>query len=66
MQFWTQHQSYMGAFTTVEAGTVGWGSMTIYKDNKNPPYKVSRGGVYLFDGKNLSIFIGSVQEAQKQ
>ena len=65
MQFWTQHQSYMGAYTTVEVGTVGWGSMTIYKDNKNPPYKVKRGGVYLFDGHNLSLFIGNVQEAQR-
>jgi len=64
VQWWTQHQSYMGAYTTVEVGTVGWGSMTLYKDNKHPAYKVSRGGVYLFDGKNLSIFIGNVQEAQ--
>jgi hypothetical protein len=64
VQLYTQNQSYMGAYTTVEVGTPGWGSMTLYKNNKNPPYKVRRNGVYLFDGRNLSLFIGDVAAAQ--
>lgn len=53
----TQFQSYMGAYTTVVVHTLGWGAMSTFKDNKNPPYTVERGKVYAFDGRNLSIFM---------
>ena len=66
VRLWTQHQSYMGAYTTVEIGTVGWGSMTLYKDNQDPPYQVIRKGVYLFDGNNLSLFLNDAKAAQKK
>jgi hypothetical protein len=58
-KFTTQFTSYMGAYTTVDVHTLGWGAMAVFKDNKAPQYTVQRDNVYLFDGKNLSHFFSS-------
>ena len=53
----TQFQSYMGAYCSVSVHCLGWGAMSCYKNNKSPAYLVQRGKVYVFDGKNLSMFM---------
>jgi len=56
VKYWTQFQSYMGAYTTITVHTLGFGSMHCYLNNKNPPFTVQRNAVYEFDGKNLSLW----------
>lgn len=36
--------------------TIGWGGMTIFKNNENPPYQVERGNFYVWDGHGLTMF----------
>jgi len=56
VKYWTQFQSYMGAYTTITVHNLGFGSMHCYLNNKNPPFTVQRNSVYEFDGKNLSLW----------
>jgi len=63
---WTQFQSYMGAYTTITVHTLGFGSMTCFLDNKNPPFTVQRNAVYYFDGKNLSMWFSKTPPADKE
>lgn len=55
IKWYTQFQSFMGAYSTVECHSLGFGAMHLFKDNRGPPYLVQRGKVYTFDGKNLSL-----------
>ena len=52
----TSMQSHMSPYSTVEVHSVGWGAMSTFKDNRNPPYCVQRNKAYLFDGEHLSLF----------
>lgn len=61
----TQFQSYMGEYTTVAVHTLGTGAMSCFKNNENPPYVVERGKVYVFDGKNLSLFMTKPKKYRK-
>jgi hypothetical protein len=56
IKWFTQFQSHMGAYCAVEVHCLGWGAMHIYKNNENPAFTVNRNSVYLFDGKNISLF----------
>merc|ERR1712062_332535 len=66
VKYWTQFQSYMGAYTTITVHTLGYGSMHCYLNNKNPPFTVQRNAVYNFDGKNLSMWFSKTPPADKE
>jgi hypothetical protein len=53
----TQFQSYMGPHTAVPTHSMGWGAMTTYLDNAGPPMMIQRGGVYVYNGDGLSMFL---------
>ena len=56
VQWFTAFQRNMGGYCAVDVFCVGFTAMHIYKNNENPPYTVNRNGVYIYDGKNVSMF----------
>ena len=63
IKWFTQFQSHMGGYCAVEVHCLGWGAMHIFRNNENPPYTVQRNSVYIYDGKNLSLFHDASQDS---
>merc|ERR1711862_220453 len=61
----TQYRSTMGPHAIVPALVPGFGSMTMFCDNKQPGYIIERKGVYSWDGKAVTMIVNDINQKRR-
>merc|ERR1712151_304421 len=61
----TQYRSTMGPHAIVPLLVPGFGSMTMFCDNKQPGYIIERKGVYSWDGKAVTMIVNDINKKRR-
>merc|ERR1712178_161254 len=61
----TQYRSTMGPHAMVALLVPGFGSMTMFADNKQPGYIIERKGVYSWDGKAVTMIVSDINKKRR-